>query len=907
MRQQFERWLLTDRPWWQNHLYAAAITSLLGMLLWRMGPLPGFPRSLVMLFAVVISAFIGGLGSGLISTAICVVIASPMLLHLSLSAAPGSLLPATSWLIAFVLLGVAISLLLETVRRSAHHSVASQRLHLSTLANVSDAIVTTDTQGRIEYVNRAAVGLLKRELDEVAGQRFEDVVDIRDVDSGVKSVSLTERVRTASATVHAGTWQVLHCPDGRQVPVEASAAPVRDPSGELLNVVVTLHDCSGQRQIEQALQERLAAQERFEHIAAVVPGAVHEFRKYPDGRLQLSYASHAFREIFGLDPELLREDAAALTALTHPEDVSRMREVTGIAAREPTPVYLEYRILTPHRGMRWVALSAIASRAADSSTLWHGVFTCVTERKRAEERLRTSQLQLHAALEAGDMGVLMIDLASGVVEMDATARRLWNLQDVTHPALTVRHLLSVIHPENVAAAEDEFRQMVASVPAQEGTRMHSGEYRLSVHDGGERWLLCRGRIYADESTGRKVKVGVIIDTTHQRRKEEQRLHSQKLEALGVLAGGIAHDFNNLLLAIVGNARLLLQDLPASDPMRTSVYEIDKAAARAAELVRRILSFSSVHDSAQGQRVTALRPVLDEVLGLARAVLPATVSIQSGIPDALPAVAADSSQVHQALINLLTNAADAAATADGIIRVQVGVVRIGMLDGDDVPELQPGDYVRILVSDRGSGIDRDLQQKIFDPFFTTKPTGKGTGLGLATVHGIMKSVEGAVTVDSEPGHGATFSLYFPVHNHLPAADQPRAQTRSGARKAHILYVDDEESLVFLMTRTLQRMGHRVTACAAPEQALAEFRNNADDFDLVVSDMAMPGMSGLDLAEQVLAIRSQLPFVITSGYVDAAAVVRAQEIGVRQMIMKPNTVDELSELLNAILREEGMANA
>lgn len=902
MRHQIARWLFTDRPWWQSYLVAVVATVLVANM-WGLLANPVLPLSLTLLFAVAISAFVGGVWPGLISTAVSTFLANPLLVKLNPPAGDaGSYLPSMSWAIPFVLASAFISVLLDALRRFGQRSVASQHLYVSTLANISDAIVTTDPQGRIEYMNRAAVGLLKLDLDAVAGQLFEDVIDVRDVATGGKSASLSNRVLAASATIHSSTRQVLYCPDGRQVPIEAAASPVRDPSGELRNVVITIHDCSEQRQIERALQERLALQERFEYIASVVPGAVHEFRILPDQRRQLSYASHSFKEIFGFDPETFRQDAAGLRAMIHRDDADRVYGTWAAATRNLKPIDIEYRVVTPHRGTRWVALSAVPSREVDGSTLWHGVYMDVTERKRADERLRASQLQLHAALEAGDMGVLMVDLDSGVVEMDANARRLWNLQSVADPVLTLGHLLATIHPDNVSAVKEQFRQMAGALQMPGNAQKQSSEYRLAIAGAEDRWLLCRGRIYMDDTTGRKILVGVIIDTTRHRHQEEQRLHSQKLEALGVLAGGIAHDFNNLLLAISGNAKLLLEDLPTADPVRTSVEEIDKAAGRAADLVRRILSFSSLTDPNSEPRATALPPVLAEVLGLARAIFPASVSIQSVIPDELPAVAADSSQIHQALINLLTNAADAAAQADNVVRLIVDVVAIGVADFDDAPALRPGSYVRIAVSDRGRGIERDIRQRIFDPFFTTKPTGKGTGLGLATVHGIMKSVEGAVILDSEPGRGSTFFLYFPVQHQLPVIDEPKSTDRSERRKAHILYVDDEESLIFLMTRTLQRMGHRVTAYAAPEQALAALKANADDFDLVVSDMAMPGMSGLELAKQALAIRPELPFVITSGYMDAATMAMAEDVGVRQMIMKPNTVDELSELLNSILQKE-----
>lgn len=900
MWQQFERWLRTDQSWWRTHLFAVLVTLLLATVLATSGVSPRFPLGLVLLFPVVLSAYVGGLWPGLLSTLIAVGIASPLLRWMG-SFTNSSGLPIASWTMSFLCLGGLISLLVEALHRSRRRSEAEQRLHISTLANVNDAIITTDPGGHIEYMNRAAVALLMHDLVEVSGQPFEAVVDIRDELNGAKSDSLPGLARSANTTVHAGIRQILLRPDGQQIPIEAVAAPVRDQSGTLISVVLTIRNCSEQRLTESALHERLTLQARFERIAAVVPGAIHEIRIFPDGRYQLSYASPSFREVLGIDPTLVLGDVANLSAMLYPEDKDRVWRAAETAMRELKSIDIEYRVLTPHRGIRWVCWSAVPSREADGSTFWHGIFMDVTERKRADERLRASQLQLHAALEAGDMGMLKIDLTSDDVDMDKAARRLWHLQTVAEPLLVEKHLMAKIHPDSQKAVRDDYRHMHS------GPQLHSGEYHLLLEDGQERWLLCRGRIYQDETTGHLVKVGVLMDTTHHRRKEQQHLHSQKLEALGVLAGGIAHDFNNLLLAISGNAKLLLEDLSHADPLLTSVREIDKAAARAAELVRRILSFSSVQDLNQAGRPTPLRPVLDEVLGLARAVLPATVTIKANIPEQLPAVLADSSQIHQTLINLLTNAADAAVSVDGEVSLDVAVVDVDATLCQLTPELQLGRYVRLSVSDRGVGIEPEILQRIFDPFFTTKPTGRGTGLGLAIVHGIMKSIEGAVTVSSAPGNGSTFSLYFPVERGVSLVAKTETKILPPARAAHILYVDDEEALIFLMTRTLQRMGHRVTACISPAEALQVFSANTDDFDLVVSDMTMPGMSGIELAAQVLALRPQLPFIITSGYVDAADVERAQAVGVRQMIMKPNTVDELSEVLGAILQEEVMASA
>lgn len=850
-----------------------------------------------MLVPVVVSAYLGGLWPGLICAVVGMIMMDQMLFKVV--AATGIDASFLSWSATYAVLAIVINAMMEALRRSRQRSESGQRLHVSTLANIGDAIITTNPQGQIQYLNRAAIALLQRELPDSMGQQFESVVNIRDEADGADMGGLTTLARIAGATVHSGTRQVLLCPDGTRVPIEATAAPVRDKAGLVTGVVVTLRNCTGQRQIERALHERLALQVKFQQLAAVVPGAIHEFRIGADGSKQLLYASPAFNDIHGMEPELFRKDASRMLDMMHPDDTGRFRDAVTRAMDELSMLEIEYRMVIPQRGVRWLALSAMPVREADGGTLFQGLLMDVTARKQAEECMRAAQMQLQAALEAGDMGIITIDLTHETVQLDAAARRLWNLQTVTAPTLAFEQLVKVIHPDDREAFRHEYQQL------RNGAQPHRAEYHLLLEDGQERWLACRGRIYVDETSGSLMKVGVVMDTTQLRRMEEQRLHSQKLEALGVLAGGIAHDFNNLLLAISGNAKLLLADLPDNDPMQSSVREIDKAAARAAELVRRILSFSSVQDLSQPHRSLPLRPVLDEVLGLARAVLPARVAISTTIPEQLPDILADASQVHQVLINLLTNAADAAIVADGMVMLEAAVLDVDESMQPLLPDLKPGRHVRITVSDRGKGIEPALLPRIFDPFFTTKPAGRGTGLGLAIVHGIMRSIEGAVTVHSSPGEGASFSLYFPVPHAAQAAVELTAGTAPAARAAHILYVDDEESLIFLMTRTLERMGHRVTACVSPEQALQQFMAGAGDFDLIVSDMAMPGMSGMELAEQVLAVRPDMPFIITSGYIDVADAERAHAIGVRQMIMKPNTVDELSAALSAILQEQGVA--
>lgn len=904
------------RSKWWTLLFAIAITGLAIRLCFIPGLAPILPFGLVLLFAVVLSAYVGGLWPGLLSTVLGTSAAGFLLNRLIHLASHGtSIRPGLVWTFAAVFagMGVIVSFLFEALHRSRNNSEAAQRELATILANITDAIVTTDAQGGIVYMNDTALTLLQCDRQHVLGQQFESVINIRDAVDVGRPMHLIDQVRETAHTIHIGNLQVLLRGDGKHIPIETTAAPVRDNDGNVLSVVVTLRDCSAQRQVENVLRERLALQARLERIAAVVPGAVYEFHTAANGHERLLYASPAFKDIYGIDPQEFAQDAAGFRAIVVEEEALQVREETDTAAHALQSINLERRIQTRHRGIRWITTIATPRNDGEGGTFWHGIMMDTTERKHATERLRASELQLRAALDAGAMGTMSINFAMGTVEMDATARHLWGVADDPDREFKFEKLNKLLHPNSPKGEAHDLKQTMFN------PQLASHQYHVLLKDGRERWLGCQGRVFRHEATGEWIGAGVVMDITQSRLLEEQRMHSQKLEALGVLAGGIAHDFNNLLLAISGNANLLLADLGSDNPARTSVDEIQKAAGRATELVRRILNFSSAGEFMHSDRVVMLKPVLEDAVATASSALPPSVSLQLNMADALPAVQAESGQVHQAVVNLLTNASDATIAAGGNL---ITLDAMAVTSDDTAFEVRPGRYVCISVTDTGNGIEQSVLPRIFDPFFTTKPVGRGTGLGLAIVHGVMKSINGAVTVSSQSGQGAKFCLYFPI------ATQPNSQSIAASaapsdtqvnvesatiatsavpeqRVVHILYVDDEEALIFLMSRTLERMGHKVTACESPEQALTLFTDNPDEFDLVVSDMAMPIMNGIELAERMLAIRPQLRFIITSGFIDAADVEHAQRVGVSRMIMKPNTVEELSMAVANVLRDQRVA--
>ncbi|MFY9315756.1 MAG: PAS domain S-box protein [Burkholderiales bacterium] len=406
-----------------------------------------------------------------------------------------------------------------------------------------------------------------------------------------------------------------------------------------------------------------------------------------------------------------------------------------------------------------------------------------------------------------------------------------------------------------------------------------------------------------------VVVATVHDTSERKRAEAKRAlleaqlrQSQKMEAVGTLAGGIAHDFNNIIGSILGNAELARQDIAPEHPAGHSIAEIDKAGRRARALVQQILAFSRKQEFVR--EVVALGAVVDEAVRLLQATLPAGVRLAAECAAGLPNVSADPTQVHQVLVNLCTNAWHAMEGRPGSIDIHLAEVAVESALAREIAGLRPGRYVRLSVADTGKGMDAATKERIFEPFFTTKAIDQGTGLGLSVVHGIMQGHEGAIAVDSTPGAGTTFQLYFPAVD-APAAQRaaPAAAAAPKGRQQHVLYLDDDEALVSLVRRMLGRQGYRVSGYTLAPQALEAVRADPEAFDLVVTDYNMPGMSGLDVAHELSLIRPGLPVAVTSGYITDELRERAPHSGVRHLIYKPDTVDELCDVVRRLTEQAG----
>ena len=428
-----------------------------------------------------------------------------------------------------------------------------------------------------------------------------------------------------------------------------------------------------------------------------------------------------------------------------------------------------------------------------------------------------------------------------------------------------------------------------------------GEVHHRTRDGGSVYVASQWVLYRD-AHGTPIRIlEVNADITAWRHAEELQTRSQKLEALGTLAGGIAHDFNNILLAINGNAQLAMADVPPDNIARQSIGEILKAGIRASDLVKRIMGFCRAQE--QKKQVVKLQPVIEEALRLMRATLPARIRLETYFAADMPPAKVDPGQIHQVIVNLATNAAHAIGEKNGTIEIRLDVVQVNAEDRQAAGKLEEGKYLRLLVSDDGCGMDRATLNRIFDPFFTTKKQGEGTGLGLSVVHGIVTSHNGAIAVTSQPGAGTAFHLFFPIATEAveeATAEAPKEAAQ--ARSEHILYVDDEEALVFLATRLLERRGYRVSGFSDATSALKQFRENPGDFDAVVTDLSMPGMSGFELTEEIHRTRAEIPVLLTSGYLQTEDQQKAESLGIRETIQKPATADKLAGALEKILSEQ-----
>ena len=744
-------------------------------------------------------------------------------------------------------------------------------------------------------------------------------------------------------------------PGGRQQPDPAEPAPAplprsHAPAGSAESLVAELRayqaELESQNKVlrySQTVAE--SAYERFETLFASVPLALMVVDEH-DLVVQANSMAHR-----SFQPTERDRPLSALMPFVHAQDARRVREAFGLAQdlgrSEVKEVVFSINEHTHITGDLHIAhieapqasgpplpqfLCAVIDQGpllAERQALQHSAVTLQLR----NEQIRASEKRLEAVINSALDAIICVDQHQRITVFNPTAAALFQCSASDALGSPLDRFL----PE--AGQALAFAQLTTQAMLGEMTALTAGGKELAVevsvsferHADGETTT-----VFARDLTGRKKA------EAHRTELEAQLRESHKMQAVGTMAGGIAHDFNNILGAILGNVELAKADCAPGSPVLESLLEIDKAGRRARDLVRQILTFS--RNEAPQRTAVSLADVVHDTERLLRVTLPPAIELHMHLQAGLPPVLADATQVEQALLNLCTNAVHAIGTERGSIHVEAAAVQPDQRLSERLG-LAPIDYVALTVRDSGPGMDAATLERIFEPFFTTKPVGQGTGLGLAVVHGVMRTHQGGVDVHSTPGHGSRFTLYFPVApadaaqaadaaaaaaaaavatatatataTAAPAASMPQAphqpsQAQPGhaatemttapaaaaeaprdasARKHHVMYVDDDEALVFLVQRLLRRRGYEVSGFTDPHQATAALRAAPGAYDLLVTDYNMPGFCGVDLVREARLIRPDLPVALASGYVTAEIEQAALAEGARALIHKPNDVEEL----------------
>ncbi len=641
---------------------------------------------------------------------------------------------------------------------------------------------------------------------------------------------------------------------------------------------------------------RQGSERRFQIISKITTDGASSLRLEKDGTFVREWITESLSRIFGINPEEIHS-YGSYAPFIHPEDLPVFYQSLSKLLTSKEPITTELRALTKTGEVRW--LRAVVHPEWDEQEarvirLINAVQD-ITERKRAEEELKRSEERYRFLVKNAPLGIISTNREGQLIEMNPTLLRILGLPGedgakginvFSHAALSEAGIAGdfqgCLETGKPAVHERLYR-------VNTGKEMHLRYHLTPLRDGGE------------EITGLQA---IVEDITERKQLENQLFQAQKMEAIGTLAGGIAHDFNNILAGIIGYGELLDFEVSDRAQAQTCLEQLLKAADRAKELVKQILAFSRRND--QGKEITLVEPILQESLKLLRASLPSTIQIRPEIEEDLGAIRANPTQIQQIVMNLGTNAAQAMPEDGGVVTIKLGKIEFNGEGAWKIPGLPPGAYVRLTVNDNGQGMAPEVLRRIFDPYFTTKERGKGTGLGMAVVHGIVKNHDGAITVESEVGRGTTFEIYlprvqgFPTAQGLPRADRPSAQGRG-----RILYVDDEPLVAEVGRQMLEKLGYEVVPMLDSQKALEVFQARPDHFDLVVTDMTMPNLTGDRMAQEMMTIRNNIPIVLCTGFSERITEKKAKEMGIREYVSKPFSMNDLAGAVGRALESSNSA--
>jgi PAS domain S-box-containing protein len=768
-------------------------------------------------------------------------------------------------------------------RRRAEEALRkSEEKYRRIVETAQEGILVADPEGAVAYANERIARILGYSVNELVGKPGLELAADRD------AATAREKIRQRQEKIQ-GQYEIwLRRKDGGEVCLLASGTPILDADGRHAGNLAMYVDITQRKRDEAALRESEERLRRAQEIAHLGSWDLDLAEN------KLTWSDEVYR-IFGLAPQEFSATYEAFLDAIHPDDRAAVDAAYSGSVREGRDGYeIEHRIVRRDTGEIRVVHEKCEHRRDASGRIIRsvGMVHDITERRKTEAlRLALAEqerLRLGAAVEQASDAVVMVDLDGTIRYVNAA---FVSISRSPRDEVLGRSYFDLLAGDPALAA---VRDSVAH-----GHNWH-GLLTRPVPDG--RPVELEVTISpATDPTG-SVIGGLVTekDVTQENALQRQVRQAQKMEALGTLAGGISHDFNNILGAIVINTELALLDLDPSNPARRPLPLVLQAANRGKDLIKQIITFSRQRE--WERQPLEIAPVIKEGLKFLGSTLPKDVTLHEAVAADCGAILGDPSQIHQVLVNLAQNAALAMSDRGGDMEVKLEPLEV---DTDMVirhPDLRPGPYVRLTVADSGCGIRPEVLERIFEPFFTTRETGGGSGLGLAVVHSIVKSYKGAINVYSEPGKGSVFHVYLPrLEKETPAGGTARPLQPVRGRE-RILFVDDEAVQRTSLTEGLTRLGYKVTARAEGRSALTAFKKDPKVFDLVITDQTMPRMSGVELAAALVKIRPDIPIVLCTGFSEKVNGGTVGRNGIREFIMKPFTLQEITTLIRKALNKE-----
>ncbi len=748
--------------------------------------------------------------------------------------------------------------------------------------NVRDVIWIFDLNLGYVFVTPSVQQLRGYTVEEALKQTMDQILTEESYQKA-KAILDKEFALEFSGQRHGSEWSItseleMKCKDGSTVWTEATMNVVYNENGEPSGIMGVTRDISPRKQAEEALRNKTEELDRFFDVNL-------DLLCIADTDGNIRRLNPAWERTLGYTRDELM--AKKFFDFIHPEDMERTKEVVALLRAQQEVIDFINRYRCKDETYRWIEW-----RTVPYGNLIYAAARDITDREQGRKELLESEERFRLAFNTSPDSININRLEDGLyVDINEGFTVL--------TGFTKEDVIGKTSVEiNIWQNPNDRKELIQGLRTKGHYENLEAQFRKK--DGSTATALMSARVIMLKGIPHIISVTHDITARIQAEEEKQRLEAQltqaqKLESIGTLAGGIAHDFNNILSAIMGYTQLAMYDVLEPEKARKELKEVIKASDRAKNLVSQILTFSRKAD-ARYSPISLTKTVLDSIK-MMRSVIPTTIDIRHDLIDH-GLVMADPTQIHQVMMNLCTNAAHAMDKTGGVMEVRLGRVD---LDEGTYPNLNVprGTYLWLSVSDTGQGMSPEVMERIFDPYFTTKEIGRGTGLGLAVVHGIVQSHGGIITCTSSPGKGTTFDIYLPEILSEEAVASHHEESPLPIGTEHILFVDDEPMLVKLAESMLSKLGYSVVTRSSSSEALEIFQKDPDKFDLIITDMTMPGMTGDRLAQKLIAIRNDIQIILCSGYSEHISEEKVKNIGIKEFVMKPLEIKDLAKIIRKVL--------